>query len=133
MPLLSALSSLASGLVSPITTYLQRKAELSAQNHQIELQINKAVGDRQAQLISQGLAADATWELESIKAGQKYRGYELYVLSIPLIMAFTPWADVAEKGLEDIAKMPGFYQLLVLSVFFANYGIRYWRRTQSDT
>jgi hypothetical protein len=91
------------------------------------------VGDRQAQLVSQGLAADATWELESIKAGQQYRGFELYVVSIPLILCFTPWAYLVKNGFDAISKTPQWFQLTFMVLFFANYGVRFWRRNQSDT
>ena len=128
------LSSLVSGLISPVVNYFNTRQQLSAQEAANKLAFLKAVGDRQAQLVSQGLAADATWELESIKAGQQYRGFELYVVSVPLVLCFIPGgAAIVEHGFAAIAKTPAWYQIVFLSIFLANYGIRYWRRNQSDT
>lgn len=131
---MGVISDLVSGLVSPVVNYFNTKQQLSAQEAANKLSFLKAVGDRQAQLVSQGLAADATWEMESIKAGQQYRGFELYVVSVPLIMCFIPRCDVYVKaGFEAIAGTPIWFQTLAITIFLANYGIRAWRRNISDT
>src|SRR5579883_1292784 len=122
------LSSFASGIVSPFVGYFNNKQQLNAQLQQNRLALLKAQGDRAAALVSQGLAADANWEMESIKAGQQYRGFELFVVSIPLVLCFTPWHQIAADGLAAISKTPEWYQLLVMSIFLANYGVRFWRR-----
>lgn len=128
------LSSLVSGLISPVVNYFNTRQQLSAQEAANKLAFLKAVGDRQAQLVSQGLAADATWELESIKAGQQYRGFELYVISVPIIMCFIPGgAAYVDAGFKAIAQTPNWFQLTFMVLFFANYGVRFWRRNQSDT
>lgn len=124
-----------SGIVSPITSLMQRRAELAAAQHEADLKAVQAQGDRRAELIKQGLAADATWELESIKAGQNYRGFELYVVSIPAILCFCgKWgAAVVHDGFVALNSCPIWFQSLLVSVFLANYGYRVWRRVQSDT
>lgn len=133
--ILSAISGLATGLVTPITTYLSNRQQINAQIHANKLKYLQAVGDRQAQLVSQGLAADATWEMASIKAGQQFRGFELYVLSVPLILCFIPGgAQYVQAGFASMAQTPFWYQTALLSVFYSNYGIRLWRRNfVSDT
>lgn len=128
------IGALVSGLVSPITTAITRKAELNEAQHEADLAIVKAQGERQAALVSQGLAADANWELESLRAGQGWmRNFELYVISIPAIMCFTPFAYIVKAGFDALSNTPGWFQTAFLTIYLANYGIRLWRRQQSDT
>ncbi len=133
MGFLSIFSSLASGIVKPVVGYFQNKQALAAQGQANKLKYLQAVGDRQAALVTQGLAADATWELESIKAGQQYRGFELYVVSLPLILCFTPYAYIVKNGFDAISKTPSWFQFTFMTIFLANYGVRLWRRNTSDT
>lgn len=134
---LDLISGIVTGLVSPITTLFQRKAELNEAKHEADLAIVKAQGERQAQLVSQGLAADATWEIESLRAGQAgwMRNFELYVVSIPAILCFCggKYAQIVRDGFAALATCPVWFQTLLLTIFLANYGIRLWRRNQSDT
>lgn len=131
--IMDTIGGIVSGVISPVTTFLTRRAELSAQNHANDLAVQKAIGDRQAQLISQGLSADAAWELESIRAAGWGRHFELLVISIPLILCFTPYSTVVQRGFAALRQTPPWFQWLVMLIFCANYGIRIWRRTQSDT
>lgn len=134
MAFLDVFSSIASGLISPVVTYFDTKQKLQAQATQAQLQINDAVNQRQCDLIKQGLAADATWEMASITAGQGSRNFELYILSVPLVICFTPWAHVVSDGFNALAKTPGWFQTLLVTIYLANYGIRLWRRSlASDT
>jgi hypothetical protein len=122
------------GIISPITTAISRKQELNEAQHVADLAAVKAQGDRQAALISQGLAADANWEIESLRAGQGWaRNFELYVISIPAILCFTPYAYIVKAGFDALSSTPGWFQTAFLTIYLANYGIRLWRRQQSDT
>lgn len=108
------------------------RAEAKAQ----ERQIQAALAERKIELIKQGLTADMNWEMEFARqASSSWKDeYTLIVVSIPAIMAFVPgWSRYAKAGLEALSAMPYWYQLLLLSIFFATYGIRYWRRGQTDT
>jgi hypothetical protein len=130
----SMISSLVSGLVSPVVGYFQKKQELASVNHENDLAAAKAQGERQVQLIAQGLAADANGEADSLKAGQQYRGFELFVVSVPAVMVFVPGcAAYVKQGFLALASTPGWYQTLLITIFLANYGIRLWRRNTSDT
>lgn len=133
--LASIIGNVASGIVSPITTAITRHQEIAAAEHDADLKAVQAQGDRQAELIKQGLAADATWELESLKAGAGWaRNFELYVLSIPAVMCFIPTMQPYVKaGFDALAGTPAWFQTAFLTVYLANYGIRLWRRQQSDT
>jgi len=49
-------------------------------------------------------------------------------------MAFVPGlSQYVASGFEALAKTPAWYQLMLITLFFATVGIRYWRRNQSDT
>lgn len=129
-------SMLVGKLPEVAATYFTRRAELRAQEHQNQLELEKARGDRQAKLISEGLAADANWEMEFAKqAGSSWKDeYTLIVVSIPAILAFIPGADkYVARGFAALSQTPVWYQVMLVTIFFATYGIRYWRRTQSDT
>ena|SRR6185295_1461469 len=124
------------GVLKPIGDFFNRRQEIKAVEHQNEIDILKAQGERQAALISQGLAADASWEMEFARqASSSWKDeYELIVVSIPTIMCFVPGWDVyVMKGFEALGKTPAWFQFLLVTIFLANYGIRSWRKTQSDT
>jgi len=130
----SMISGLASGIISPITNAITRKQELNAAQHQADLAAVVAQGQRQADLIKQGMSDDAQWELESLKAGAGWaRNFELYVLSIPAILCFTPWAYIVKEGFNALSGTPTWFQTAFLTIYLANYGIRLWRRNQSDS
>lgn len=125
---------LGKGVVEPVATYFTRKAELSAAKHTAKLAFETAKGDRQAALIAQGLAADATWEIEQIKNSGWKDEYVLIVLSIPLVGCFVPpLAPHILRGFEILETTPDWFRWLTIMVFAAIYGIRVWRRQQYDT
>ena len=119
-----AISSLVSGIVSPVTTYLTSRQQISAQLQANKLKVLQATGDRQAALISQGMAETANWEMASLQAGQDFRGFELGVLSIPAVLCFTPYAYVVERGFHALSQTPPWFQTIFITVYLANYGIR---------
>lgn len=124
------------GVLKPIGDYFSRKQEIKAVQHQNELEILKAEGERKAQLMRDGLTADLAWETEFAKqAASSYKDeYTLIVVSIPLVMAFIPGAaHYVMEGFESFSKTPMWYQIMVQTIFYATYGIRLWRRNQSDT
>lgn len=131
---------LGKGLVEPVADYYKRRQELKQAKFEAQLKFEQAKGDRQAQLIREGLAADANWEMEFARqAAASWKDeYTLIVVSIPAVLAFfrTRWFDgpaIVAAGFEALAATPGWYQILLCSMFGATVGIRWWRRTQSDT
>lgn len=125
---------LGKGVVEPVATYFTRKAELSAAKHDAKLRYETAKGERQADLIKAGLAADATWEIEQIKNSGWKDEYVLIVLSIPLIGCFIPpLAPHILRGFAILETTPDWFRWLTIMVFAAIYGIRVWRRQQYDT
>jgi hypothetical protein len=133
---MNILKSLIEGVTGPVATYVTRRMELKAQEHQNKLEYLKAQGDRSAKLISEGLACDATWELESLRAHSAGWKDELVllVLTTPLVLCFIPGtAPYVLQGFNILAQTPDWFRWLVFIIFSAIYGIRIWRRQQSDT
>ena len=131
---------LGKGLVEPVADYYKRKQELKQAKFEAQLKFEQAKGDRQAQLIREGLAADANWEMEFARqAAASWKDeYTLIVVSIPAVLAFmrSKWFDgpsIVADGFAALAATPTWYQILLCSMFGATVGIRWWRRTQSDT
>lgn len=127
-------------ITGPVATYFTRRAELKAQEHANQLELLKVQGERQAQLQLAGLTADANWEQEFARqAATSWKDeYTLLVVSIPAILAFVrvSWLNgpqIVKEGFAALATTPLWYQGMFLSLFLATVGIRYWRRTQSDT
>ena len=124
------------GVLKPVGDFFNRRQEIKAVQHQNEVDLLKAQGERQAKLASDGLTADAAWEMEFARqAGTSWKDeYELIVVSIPTVMCFVPGWDVyVFKGFQALSQTPSWFQFLLVTIFLANYGIRYWRKTQSDT
>ena len=125
MGIFNIISGLAKGFVSPIVGYFNNKQQINAQLQINKLKMLQAASDRQAQLISQGMAETASWEMASLQAGQDYRGFELFVLSIPVVMCFIPaYSPIVEKGFHALSLTPGWFQTIFITVYMANYGIR---------
>ena len=124
------------GITGPVATYFTRRAELKHARFEAELALERARGERQARLIGEGLAADANWEMEFARqAATSWKDeYTLFVVSIPLVMAFIPGMDqYVHAGFASFGNTPVWYQMMVQAMFYATVGIRFWRRTQYDT
>lgn len=131
---------LGKGIVEPVAQYYTRKQELKQAKFEAQLKFEQAAGDRRAQLIRDGLAADANWEMEFARqASSSWKDeYTLIVVSIPAVLAFlrTPWLDgpaIVAAGFAALASTPVWYQVLLGTMFGATVGVRWWRRAQSDT
>lgn len=133
---------LGKGIAEPVATYFTRRQELAAARHKAKLDFETAKGERQAELIKAGLAADATWEVEQIKNSGWKDEYVLIILSIPSILSFVKieignylfdGAALVASGFASLQATPDWYRWLIMLVFTAVYGIRLWRRQQYDT
>lgn len=123
-------------VTGPIGDYVKRKQEIKAAEHAGELEITKARLERQAKLYSEGLAADASWEMEFARqAASSWKDeYTLIVVSIPAILCFIPGGDkYVTKGFEALNGTPSWYQFVFVTLYLATVGIRWWRRQQYDT
>lgn len=128
------------GITGPMATYFTRKAELKQARFEAELKMEQAAGDRRAQLIREGLAADANWEMEFARqAASSWKDeYTLLVVSVPAILSFikTPALDgpaIVGAGMAALGTTPLWYQTMLGIMFCATVGVRWWRRSQSDT
>ena len=133
---MSILGTVIGGVIKPVADYFTRRQEIKAEDRQQERSIKKALTERQISLIEQGLTADMSWEMEFAKqANTSWKDeYTLIVVSIPLILAFIPaGAPLVAAGFAAFAATPMWYQVMVQTIFYATYGIRLWRRQQSDT
>lgn len=140
MGVLAKLGQMLGGAVTPLAQtaadYFKARQELKSKERMRKLELEEAIQKRKIELISQGLTADMNWEMEFARQaeGSWKDEYTLGVVSIPAVMAFVPGgAEIVHRGFEALDKTPTWYQILLVSIFFATYGIRYWRRTQSDT
>ncbi len=130
------ISDIISGVLKPLGDYFNKRQDIKAQEHQNDMELLKAQGERAAQQVRDGLAADMAWEQEFAKqAASSWKDeYTLVVVSIPLIMAFIPgMSQYVTAGFAAFAGTPLWYQVMVQTIFYATYGIRLWRRQQSDT
>ncbi len=72
---------------------------------------------------------DHEWEILQIKNSGWKDEFVLIVISMPLIMSFIPGlSPYVEDGFAVLDNTPPYYRLLVLVIFFAIYGVRYWKR-----
>lgn len=123
-------------LAAPIGAYMTRRMEIAAEDRQQERALKRATVERQIDMIKEGLHADMSWEMEFAKqAASSYKDeYTLLVVSVPLVMAFIPgMAQYVQAGFLAFSETPVWYQVMVQALFYATVGIRFWRRTQSDT
>lgn len=133
---MNILGTILKGAADTAATFFTRRAEIKLERHKADLAVIVASGDRAARAVSEGLAADAAWELESLKAhsGGWKDEFVLAVLSAPLVLCFFPrTAPAVLEGFRVLETTPDYFKILVLSVFGAIYGLRMWRRQQSDT
>jgi hypothetical protein len=134
--ILNVIGKLGSGILAPVATYFTRRSEIALERHKADLAVIQASGERAARAVSEGLAADAAWELESLKAhtGGWKDEFVLAVLSLPLVLCFFPaTAPAILAGFKVLDATPSYFKLLVVAVFGAIYGLRMWRRQQYDT
>jgi len=130
------LLSLFTGIPQAAADYFTEKMKLKAAARLRELEFQNALHQRKLELISQGLTADMNWEMEFARqAATSWKDeYTLLVVSIPLVMAFVPGLSAyVMQGFEAFAATPLWYQAMVQVLFYATVGIRFWRRSQSDT
>lgn len=128
------------GITGPVATYFTRRGELAQARFEAKLKAEIAIGDRQARLVSEGLAADANWEMEFARQAQTSSKDEfaLGLVSIPVILCFvsTSFLDgprIVKAGFESLAVTPIWFQTMFCVMVASTVGVRWWRRSQSDT
>lgn len=133
MSFLDIFTKVSAGLVSPVTTYLQRRAEIKSQEHIRTMELEAAIHQSRLALVSKNLDADSNWESLQIQNSGWKDEWVLLLLSVPLVLVFVPfYASYILAGFGILEKTPDWYRWLVLLVFTAIYGIRIWRRKGTD-
>lgn len=136
LPSISIIGTLLKSVTEPVVAYFNTRQELKSKERVRKIELDDAIHQRQVDLIKEGLHADMNWEMEFAKqASSSWKDeYTLIVVSIPAILAFVPGGStVVKNGFDALSGTPLWYQGLLLSMFLATVGIRYWRRNQSDT
>jgi hypothetical protein len=131
---MSILTSIVGALTGPVASYFTERSKLKSAEKVRKMELEDAFHKRKLELLSQGLVADATWEIEQIKNSGWKDEWVLILLSIPLIGVFIPpLSPYMLKGFQVLEETPDWYRWLILLIFTAIYGIRIWRRQQYDT
>jgi hypothetical protein len=110
--------------------------ELAAEKQRRADELLEATHKRQVELIAQGLAADASWEMEFARqAATSWKDeYTLIAISAPALLCFIPgYAKHVAAGFAALGQTPIWYQTIFCIMFCATVGVRFWRRNQSDT
>ena len=120
------------GKVAPkVAEYYTQKVKLK---HDLKMETLKGKIAWEAAKTSRAEASegrDHEWEMLALKNSGWKDEYVLLVLSIPMVLSFIPvTVEYVTDGFVALETTPSWYQLLLITVFFATYGIRYWRRKQ---
>ena len=117
------------GKVAPkVADYYIQKVQLKAQ---VELEIlrGKAAYERaKTERAAQSEGRDADWELASIQNSGWKDELVIIVLTIPLVLVFTPFAPTVLEGFQVLETTPDWYRWMILMIYAATFGIRIWRR-----
>lgn len=135
---MSVFASLAKGIVGAtldkvapqVGMYFRERQE---QEHKIEMEKlrgKQAWEEAKTRRAEASEGRDHEWELQSLILHSKgwKDEFVLAVVSIPAVLAFTPWFNWVTEGFNALSGTPIWYQVLLVAIYFAIYGIRYVRR-----
>jgi len=125
----SIVGTLLKSVAPEVAGYYREKQKLK---QEVEMEIIRGKAAYEAAKTKRAEASegrDHEWELESIRNSGWKDEWVMGLVSIPAIMAFTPWGQpYVVAGFEALEATPLWYQTVMVSVFLAAYGIRWWRR-----
>jgi hypothetical protein len=123
------------GKVAPaVAEYYQKKLELKHKLKLTKIEGEIRVEEAKIQRAERSEERDHEWEQMQISNSGWKDEWVLILLSIPLVMAFIPFAaPYVGDGFAVLADTPEWYRWLILLIFTAIYGIRIWRRKYEDT
>ena len=110
-------------ITSLVTTWLEGNVEKSKAKTAAEVALKNA----EAIVYEKKATAEIDWDLEAIKGSQNsWKDEWLTILfSIPMILAFVPGMEgVVQRGFEQLAAMPEWYQYSLGVIIAASFGIR---------
>lgn len=112
-----------------VADYYIKKQELKQEIVLEKLKGKIAWQQALAQRASESEGRDHEWEIAQIKNSGWKDEWVVILISIPLVLVFIPFSQNAVlEGFETLAKTPMWYQGMVVTIFFAIFGIRRWRR-----
>ena len=130
----SIVSALLGKVAPKVADYYIKKQELK---QQIQLEALKGKLQWQqtlSQRASESEGRDHELELLMIKHSGWKDEWVMGLISVPLILVFIPKTQMAVlRGFEILAQTPLWYQGMVVTIFFAVYGIRKWRRNAATS
>lgn len=120
----------------PVAEYFSKRQEIKAAQHDAQVKMIEAQGERAAELVKQGMSDDAAWEMQSMKLHAEGWKDEFVLLALyaPFLAGFFKGAHpYIQNGWTALGYAPSWYTLLLPVISGAIYGVRLWRRNQSDT
>lgn len=102
-------------LISPLASLAQTWVQGKVETQKAKVEVAKRVQ-----------AGEQEWNLEMAKnSGNSWKDEWLTILiSIPMILAFSGYEDVVERGFAALDTMPDFYKTAVGVVFAASFGVQ---------
>jgi hypothetical protein len=97
----------------------------------VELEVlrgKRAYEEAKSRRASESEGRDHEWEIESIRNSGWKDELVIIVLTIPLVLVFTPLAPTVLEGFDVLSTTPDWYRWLVMTIYAATFGIRVWRR-----
>lgn len=111
-----------------IANYLTKKQQLKMDLKLAQLNGQIAAARAREERAKQADNNDAEWERMQIQNSGWKDEFVLLVITVPFIMGFIPGMDkYALHGFAVLDKMPMWYQVMLVTIFFAIYGIRKWQ------
>jgi len=109
-----------------IADFFKRKAELKQELKLAKLEGRVADQKARNSQAENRAAENHTWEMSHLANMGGYADeFVLGVVSIPVIMGFIPGlSEYALAGFDVLDKMPVWYQVLLVTIYLAIYGIR---------
>lgn len=118
------------GKVAP--QYIEYRAEKRRLKQEVELEKLRGKAKWEAAKTARAESSegrDHEWEILSLKNSGYKDEWVLGLVSIPMIMSFVPVLQYYVKvGFDTLEGTPPWYRVTVMTIFFAVYGIRLWRR-----
>ena len=113
-------------LIGPVVelagTYLKGRVERS----KAEVEAKVATSAAKAAVMTKVATGEMEWNQAWAEGAQSsWKDEWLTILvSIPLILAFTGYDDVVQRGFEALEAMPSYYKTAVGVVFAASFGVQ---------
>ena len=110
-----------------VASYFKEKQRLKSEYKLAKLRA-KVAGERAKE--ARAIAADTNdheWSLLQIQNSGWKDEFVLIIVSVPFILGFIPGMDkYVHAGFANLSNTPVWYQVMIVTIFFAIYGIKKW-------